>query len=265
MSSEASSTARKSTGCSSRGRCRANAKNCARSGCSVRQRPQSHQRVADGRVRGVLLEHHRPADDDRKRVVELVGYTRQQGAQCRHLLALMQRLALPVQLGSGLAPARDVAQVGGEQAAIVEANIGDRQLDRQQPPPASPPPPRSAGRAHAARRCAGSAASRHHGQRAGAWDDQVGQVAPEHVGARVAKCQLGAPIELEDTAASSMVMMQSRAASIMAAFSAYCACASARWARPLPKTLSTAANHGRHTLGTEIVCSASPRLCAWTR
>ena len=101
---------------------------------------QAGQRVADDRVGGVLLEHHRAADHDRERVVQLVRDAGQQGAQGGHLLALVQCLALPRQLGLRLSPAGNVAQVGGEHPALVEPDLGDGQLDRQQPPRAGRSP-----------------------------------------------------------------------------------------------------------------------------
>ena len=46
----------------------------------------------------LLLEQHRPRDDDRQRIVELVRDAGQQRAERGELLALVQRFALPRQL-----------------------------------------------------------------------------------------------------------------------------------------------------------------------
>lgn len=50
-------------------------------------------------VHGELVQQHRLPDDHRQGVVELVGDTREQGAERADLLALMQGLALPGDLG----------------------------------------------------------------------------------------------------------------------------------------------------------------------
>ena len=59
-----------------------------------------------GVVLGQLLEHAGIADDHRERIVQLVRDAGQQRAQCRQLLALVQGLALPLDLGLGGARAR---------------------------------------------------------------------------------------------------------------------------------------------------------------
>ena len=94
-------------------------------------------RAATAGSRGLLLQQHRVGDHDGQRVVQLVSDAGQQRAERRHLLALMQGLALSRQLRLGLMPLGDVAPhrliaceitFGIEQGAIEE--LEPARLDR---------------------------------------------------------------------------------------------------------------------------------------
>ena len=62
---------------------------------------------------------------------------RKQRADSRELLALVQRLALPLDFGDRRVCRRKVAEIGGEIAALREYDLGDRQFHRDDPPVAA--------------------------------------------------------------------------------------------------------------------------------
>ena len=131
-SSPASSTARTSTGFGSRGFCRASARKLltirAQRSAAARRRPsECAPRVAD-----LLLEHHRPAQHDGQRIVQLVRHAGQQRAQRGQLLTLVCGLSLAVRFDLGPLAAADIDDET-RQRSDSPRFVPDREADHHPP------------------------------------------------------------------------------------------------------------------------------------
>ena len=83
------------------------------------------------RIGGEFVQQRRLGDDHGERIVELVRDAGEQRAHRRHLLVLVQLLALAVDLVLGLPPLAQVADRAEEDAPVGDLHLVGRELDRK--------------------------------------------------------------------------------------------------------------------------------------